>query len=155
MILTILWVLNSSYAPIKAKYCLQMYNRIIIRNFPRSLIIISQFLLFFSLFFQFFKFSSFLGHFLTPRLLGYPSFLAMELDLSQEPLRCQPASKNCFMTIFFHVNSAKTLIWSFSLLWGALQGRRALTWGVPRWLHMVPNFSILAHTSFPLWPSQK
>ena len=37
-------------------------------------------------------------------------------------LRCQPASKNCFMTPFFHVNSAKTLIWSISLFWGILGG---------------------------------
>ena len=56
----------------KAKYCLQMYNRIIISNFPRNLIIISQFLSFFSLFFQFFEFWSFLGHLLTPQTPGVP-----------------------------------------------------------------------------------
>ena len=59
-------------------------------------------------------FGLFWAIFLPPRSLGYPNFLAMELDLSQEPLRCQPASKNCFMTTFFCVNSAKTLIWPFS-----------------------------------------
>merc|ERR1712015_155162 len=63
LILTLLWALNSSYECIKAKYCLQMYNRIIISNFPRNLIIIYQF--FFLLFFQFFNF----GHF---RTISYP-----------------------------------------------------------------------------------
>jgi len=150
VILTLLWALNSSYESFKVKYFLQKYNRIIISNFPRNLIIFSQFLSFFLLFFQFFKIWSFLGHFLTPRPLRYPNFLTIELDLSQEYLRCQQASKNSFLTTFFHVNSTKTLLWSFSLFWGILGGSRgwALTWGVPRRLHMVPNFSILAHTSF-------
>jgi len=63
---------QQSLCTLKAKYCLQMYNRIIISNFPRNLIIISQFLSFFSLFFQFFKFWSFLGHLLTPQTPGVP-----------------------------------------------------------------------------------
>merc|ERR1712015_227176 len=74
----------------------------------------------------------------------------MVLDLSHESLRCQPASKNCFVTTFVHVNSAKTLYGHFhyfGAFWGASRGR-ALTWGVPRKLHIVPNFSILAQTSF-------
>ena len=105
----------------KAKYCLQMYNRIIISNFPRNLIIISQFLSFFFIIFSVFQILIISGPFFyPPRPLGYSSLLAMELDLSREPLRCQPASKNCFMTTFFCVNSAKTLIWSFSLFWGIL-----------------------------------
>ena len=55
--------------------------------------------------------------------------------------------KNCFMISFFHVNSAKTLLWSFLGRFGASEGW-ALIWGVPRRLHMVPTFSMLAHTSF-------
>ena len=67
-------------------------------------------------------FDPFMGfqQFLWP--LGYPNVLTMEMDFSQESLRCQPALKNCFSTTFFHVNSAKTLIWSFSLFWGNLGG---------------------------------
>merc|ERR1712212_1307445 len=146
VILTLLWALISSYARIKAKYCFQMYNRIIISNFPRNLIIISQFFSFFFIIFSVFQILVIFGPFFNPpRPLGYPNILAMELDLSQEPLRCQPASKNCFMTTFFQVNSAKTLIWSFSLFWGILgasRGGRLSCGGVPRRLHMVPNFSI-------------
>merc|ERR1712015_502024 len=129
VILTLLWALNSSYECIKAKYCLQMYNRIIISNFPRNLIIIYQFFFFY----YFFSFSILVisGPFLTRQTLGYPNFLTLELDLSQVSLRCQPASKNCFVTTFFHVNSAKTLIWPFSLFWGILGASRgrALMWG--------------------------
>ena len=57
---------KNSYECMKAKYCLQMYNRIIISNFSWNLIIISQFLSFFLLFFQFFEFWLFLGYFFTP-----------------------------------------------------------------------------------------
>ena len=114
--------LNSSYARIKAKYCLQMYNRIIISNFPQNLIVISQFFSFFFVIFSVFVILVIFGLFFYPQTPGGPKFLAMELNLSQAPLRCQPASKNCFMITFFCVNSAKTLIWSFSLFWGILVG---------------------------------
>ena len=83
---------------------------------------------YFTIFFIFFViFSVFVilvifGLFFYPQTPGGPKFLAMELNLSQAPLRCQPASKNCFMITFFCVNSAKTLIWSFSLFWGILVG---------------------------------
>ena len=78
----------------------------------------SIFFIFFRYFFSFGNFSHFWAIFLP----GGPKFLAMELNLSQAPLRCQPASRNCFMITFFCVNSAKTLIWSFSLFWGILVG---------------------------------
>jgi len=39
---------------------------------------------------------------------------------------------------------------NFTILghFGGPLGRQALTWGLPRRLHMVPNFSLLAHTRF-------
>jgi len=128
-----------------------MYNKIIISNFSWNLIIISQFLSFFPLFFSVFQILVISRPFFDPpKPLGYPNFLTMQLDVSQESLRCQPASKNRFLTTFFCVNSTKTLIWLFSLFWGVLGplGGRAFMWGVPRKLHMVPNFSILARKSF-------
>merc|ERR1712015_192240 len=69
VILTLLWALNSSYECIKAKYCLQMYNRIIISNFPRNLIIIYQYF-----FFSFFSFSILVisGPFFTRQTPGVP-----------------------------------------------------------------------------------
>ena len=99
-----------------------MYNRIIISNFPQNLIVISQFFSFFFVIFSVFVILVIFGLFFYPQTPGGPKFLAMELNLSQAPLRCQPASKNCFMITFFCVNSAKTLIWSFSLFWGILVG---------------------------------
>ena len=72
MILTLLWALNSSYECIKAQYCLQMYNRIIISNFHWNLIIISQFLSFFCYFFSFLNFGPFWAIFWPPQIPGVP-----------------------------------------------------------------------------------
>jgi len=73
--------------------------------------------------------------------------LTIELDLSQESLRCQPVSKNCFLTTFLVQKPWYGHFHYFAAFWGASWGR-ALTWGVLRRLYMVPNFSILAHMSF-------
>merc|ERR1712015_214186 len=150
LILTLLWALNSSYECIKAKYCLQMYNIIVISQFPRNLIIIYQFLSFFSLFFQFFNFGHFRTIFYPPDPWGTQAFLAMVLDLSQEPLRCPPASKNCFMITFFCLNSTKTLIWSFSLFWGILGASREAGShvGVPRKAAHGPKLQYISPHEF-------
>jgi len=122
----------------KAKYCLQMYNRIIISNFPRNLIIISQFLSFFSLFFHFFKFWSYLGYLLTPPdPWGTHTFWLWSWIYPRSPWDVSQLQKckNPDMAIFTFSH--------FSLFGGPLEGELS-----PKRLHMVPNFRILAHTSF-------
>ena len=108
----------------------------IISNFSPNLTI---FPLFFSFFFHyFFRISNF-GHFwaifLPPIPQGYQNFSSMELNLSKQLLRWQTVSKNCSMTSFFHVNSVKTIIWSFPLFFailGAFRGACSLMGGTYR-----------------------
>ena len=109
MILTFLWALNSSYARIKAKYCLQMYNRIIISNFPQNLIIISQFLSFFSLFFQFFNF----GHF---RTISYPPD-PCTLRQGGENWSKVMKQKNAHLLNIFYRKGFEVNNWAFFVLW--------------------------------------
>ena len=98
-----------------------MYHRMIIINFLSNLFIISHFFSFFFIIFSCVtNFGNFLAIFDPPRPLGYPNFSAMDLNLSQQPLRHQPAWKKLVHDNFFCVNRAKILIWSFSLFWGLL-----------------------------------
>ena len=158
MILTLLWALNSSYAPIKAKYCLQMYNRIIISKVPQNLIIISQFLSFFVIIFSVFRILIIFGPFLDPQTLGVPKLFWLWCWIyPRSPWDVRLLQKTASWQLFSVSIVQKPWYGHFhyfGAFWGPLGGR-ALTWGVPRRLHMVPNFSISAHTSFPFWPSPK
>ena len=81
-----------------------MYNRIIISNFPQNLIVISQFFSFFFVIFSVFVILVIFGLFFYSQTPGGPKFLAMELNLSQAPLRCQPTSNKCNANVFPKVN---------------------------------------------------
>ena len=109
----------------KAKYCLQMYNRIIISNFPRNLIIISQFLSFFSLFFQFFKFWSFLGHLLTPQTPGVPKLFYYGAGFIPGVPEMSASFKKLLLDNFFPCQQCKNpdmVIFTILGHFGGLQG---------------------------------
>jgi hypothetical protein len=128
-----------------------MYIRIIISNFPGNLIIISQFHSFFSLFFQFFKFWSFLGHFFIPQTPGVPKLFGYGARFIPGAPEMSASLKKLLHDTFFPCQLCKNpdmVIFTILGHFGGPLGRWALTWGLPRRLHMVPNFSLLAHTSF-------
>ena len=106
---------------------------------------VHYFSFFFIIFLVFSILVIFVVFFNPPGPWGYPDLLAIELISSQELLRCQPASKNCFKTTFFHAQN---------LMYGHFDYFR-YSWGVPRGLQMVPNVSILSHTNNLFRPSPK
>ena len=132
-----------------------MYHRIIISNFLKTWSLFLNFFHFFIIF-SVFRILVISRPFVDPPdPWGTQTFWLWSWIYPRSPWDVSQLQKTASWQLFPMSIVQKPWYGHFHYL-GAFSGPlggRALTWGVLRRLHMVPKFSILAHTSFLLCPS--